>query len=93
MYVYGRMQLVALRDEIAMKSVENQRLKTLLNQVISSYQALQKQISTIRQHQLDQKQDKEALQTQVYFYFSPIIFHLYYTDMHRISSLTKIIKL
>ncbi|XP_021758957.1 WRKY transcription factor 42-like [Chenopodium quinoa] len=47
-------EMIILREEIARKSVENQRLKTLLDQVTSSHQALQMQIMTMEQLQLDQ---------------------------------------
>ncbi|KMS96248.1 hypothetical protein BVRB_000550 [Beta vulgaris subsp. vulgaris] len=53
-------ELVVLREEIVRKNVENQRLKTLLNQVTNSYQALQMQISTVRQHQLDQNKSRKV---------------------------------
>lgn len=68
------MQLVMLKEEIARKSVENERLKTLLNQVTSSYQTLQMQILTIRQHQLDQNKSMKIHPTEVapFILYSPI---------------------
>ncbi|KAK9689217.1 hypothetical protein RND81_09G044200 [Saponaria officinalis] len=58
-------ELAILKEQIARKSVENQRLKTLLNQVTNSYQSLQMQISTIRQHQNDQNQSRKVFQTEM----------------------------
>uniref|UniRef100_A0A803LY50 WRKY domain-containing protein n=2 Tax=Chenopodium quinoa TaxID=63459 RepID=A0A803LY50_CHEQI len=57
-------EMIILREEIARKSVENQRLKTLLDQVTSSHQALQMQIMTIRQHQLDQNKSIKVHPTE-----------------------------
>ncbi|KAL2944673.1 WRKY transcription factor 42 [Bienertia sinuspersici] len=47
-------ELLVLKEEIARKSVENQRLKTNLDQAIRSYELLKMQYLTVRQHQIDQ---------------------------------------
>ncbi|XP_021852733.1 WRKY transcription factor 42 [Spinacia oleracea] len=57
-------EMAVLKEEIARKSVENQRLKTLLDQVTSSHQALQMQILTIRQHQHDQNKSIKVHPTE-----------------------------